>query len=309
MDHGGAIAELRAAGRDDDTAAARFQLDISHAPWRRARSGAGHVVVNLRAWWRDGKVTDVVISRCSVILLVLLFGVVGATACKTTVRTDTLEQRVRDHLARFGIPITRISCPEGAPVAVGTKFSCEVEFAGKKTYKLDATIRDMSMLSRKGEADFAWRDGIAVRVADLARMMHDKLTEDLAIPLAVNCGDEPLRFLDAQRKLGCEVIAGDARSTLTMEFDEHVDVGPWKLEPALVVPALFVQRMTAVVRAKTNPRVVLDCGPKVAYPRPSDGIVWCTVTDENRRARLKVEVDDKLDMQRWSIVDAAAKAE
>lgn len=232
-------------------------------------------------------------------------GAPADTGPVATIRADTLQQRVLDRLAQFGVPITRVSCPDDVPAVSGVKFSCLVEFAGRRTYGLDGTIQDISRVREKGAANFVWHDGLAVRVAALTQAMHDTLVANLTVPMTVDCGDEPLRFLDAERKLTCTVTAGDARSTLTMEFDEHVNLGPWRLDPVLVVPSRIVQILTPMVRAKTNPRVELDCGPRLAYPRPSDGIVWCTVKDGSQRAKLKAAVDANLDLQHWWIVGPA----
>jgi hypothetical protein len=230
--------------------------------------------------------------------------VVAATACKSTVDNGKLEQRVRERVRELGVNVTRISCPDGVRAIPGEKFACQVEIEGKKTYTLDFTVRDVDALVGKGRLESAWHDGVAVRVAHVQSAFRDTLSASMGVAVAVACGDEPLRLLDRQRKLRCEVVAGDAKATLTIEFDEHVNPGAWQLDPALVVPSKMVELMTPLVRAKTNPLVELDCGPARAFPRPTDGIVWCALTDGAHHARLKLEVDAKLDLQRWSVVPA-----
>lgn len=234
----------------------------------------------------------------------VLVALAGATACKSTVDPAKIEKVVRDRAAELGFRVTRINCPDDVDAKPGASFPCKVELDGKQMYTIDAKIQSVDTVAGKGRVDLVWRDGVPVRVAALAAALRDGLAKDLTIPVTVACGDQPLRFLDAQRKLTCDVTAGDARSVITVQLDDKMVPTSWSLDPPLVVPAMIAKGMTPIVLAKLDRPVAIDCGPKLAYPRPADGVIRCGLTDGPKHATLEVVVDDKLDVQRWSIVPA-----
>jgi hypothetical protein len=215
-----------------------------------------------------------------------------------------LAARIRDRAMTLGIGVTNVSCPNDIVGKPGVKLSCQVEIDGKKTYTMDATVIDVDRPDGGGHLQTAWRDGVAVRVADLEARLRELLRQTIEITANVACGDEPLRFLDAQRRLRCDLAVGEATATITVEFNDDVVPTNWRSEPPIIVSAQIAKLMTPIVRERTNQGVELDCGPKVAYVRPSDGILWCTVIDGATHAKLRIDLDERITPQSWRIVPA-----
>jgi hypothetical protein len=211
--------------------------------------------------------------------------------------------RIRDRALTLGIRVTNVSCPNDIVGKSGAKLSCQVEIDGKKTYMMDVTVIE---LDRPGGVVFqsAWRDGVAVRVSALEARLRELLRQTIEITANVACGNDPLRFLDAQRRLRCDLAVGEAAATIIVEFNDDVVPTNWRSEPPIIVSAQIAKLMTPIVREKTNQGVELDCGPKVAYVRPSDGILWCTVIDGAKHAKLRIDLDDRVTPQSWGIVPA-----
>jgi len=61
--------------------------------------------------------------------------------------------------------------------------------------------------------------------------------------------------------------------------------------------------LTPSVREKTSPDVKVDCGPAAILSRPADGVVWCSIADGEKQAKIKVEIDDGLNVKRWEVAD------
>jgi hypothetical protein len=163
------------------------------------------------------------------------------------------------------------------------------------------TVKDLDK-NRKLQLDTAWRDGPAIVVAKLEPGLTTALSEQLGSPVTIECGDEPLRFLDPQHKLKCELSADAVKSTATIDFDDKLEPTGWHLAPPLLGRAKLEDLLTPAVREKTTPTVKIDCGPAAFLVRPADGWVWCSVSDAGKRAKLKVEVDEKLVVHRWEVV-------
>jgi len=233
--------------------------------------------------------------------LVALAGALAGTACKGKVDTKGFEDTIRQRTQGMGLSATKVACPADVEAKQGNVFTCQVELDGKKTYGLDATIKSVDTAAHKVEFDTAWHDGAAVQVAKLEPALAGELGKALGGAVTLKCGDEPLRFLDKQRKTRCELTAGTVKSTATIDFDEALAPTDWHLDPPLLGRAKLEELLTPSVREKTNPGVKVDCGPAGFLLRPADGVVWCSIADADKQAKIKVEIDGNLKVQRWEV--------
>jgi Domain of unknown function (DUF4333) len=225
----------------------------------------------------------------------------AVVACKSKVDTKGFEDTIRQRTTALGLHATKVACPANVEAKPGGVFTCQVELDGKKTYGLDVTIKAMDKATSKVDLDTAWHDGAAVQVAKLDQGLTAELSKALGGAVTIKCGDEPLRFLDPQRKLRCELVAGEVKSAATIDFDAALQPTDWHLDPAILARAKLEEILTPAVREKTNPDVKVDCGPAAFLLRPADGVVWCAIADADKQAKIKVEIDDKLNLQRWEV--------
>ncbi|HEU4726822.1 MAG TPA: DUF4333 domain-containing protein [Kofleriaceae bacterium] len=225
----------------------------------------------------------------------------AGSACKAKVDTKGFEDTIRQRTHDLGLVATKVVCPKDVEAKPGNVFTCQVELDGKKTYALDVTLKSVDSQTTKVNLDTAWHDGAAVQVAKLEPALAGELGKALGSAVTLKCGDEPLRFLDAQRKTRCELTAGTVKSTATIDFDEALAPTDWHLDPPLLGRAKLEEILTPSVREKTSPGVKVDCGPNALVPRPADGVVWCSIADADKQAKIKVEIDDKLQLQRWEV--------
>lgn len=235
----------------------------------------------------------------------LLFGVViGLVGCKQ-VDSKKLEADLRDKTKAQGFNATKISCPSGVEPKQGAVFTCQIELDAKKTYALDITITKLND-DHTLSFDTKWHDGAAVNLAKLVPALDAELGKQLGGPVRLDCGHEPLAFLDGQRKLHCDLAAGDpaaeVKTKATVDFDDKFNASGWHLDPALLSKAKLEERLTPAVQGKAGATVQVDCGAAAFVARPADGNVMCKVHDGDKTAPLKVAVDDKLDLKSWEIV-------
>ena len=240
-------------------------------------------------------------SRSPSVAPVLLAAALGAVACKTKVDTRSFEDIIRQRTSELGLHATKVACPSDVEAKPGRSFTCQVELDGKKTYALDVTLKSVDKGTSQVNLDTAWHEGAAVQVAKLEPVLTAELGKALGSPVTIKCGDEPLRFLDPQRKVRCELAAGTIKSTATIDFNDALTPTDWHLDPALLARAKLEEILTPAVREKTNPGVKVDCGPAALLLRPADGVVWCSIADADKQAKIKVEVDDKLNVRRWEV--------
>src|SRR5690606_31254913 len=124
-----------------------------------------------------------------------------------------------------------------------------------------------------------WRRGSAVRARKLATELPAKLEEQLGVEVGLDCGREPLAFLNAEGRVACALISGKTTSTLRLTFNEQRDVTGWQLDPPLLGRAKLEQILTPSVQAKLGPAAQVSCGPEALLRRPDDGVVRCDVND------------------------------
>lgn len=242
-------------------------------------------------------------SLSSCVLSVALVAALAAVGCKSKVDTKGFEDTIRQRTSELGLHATKVTCPSDVEAKQGNVFTCQVELDGKKTYGLDVTLKSVDKASKHVNLDTAWHDGAAVQVAKLEPAVTDELSKQLGSPVTLKCGDEPLRFLDAQHKVKCQLTAGKTKSTATIDFDEGLKPTAWHLDPAILARAKLEEILTPSVREKTSPDVKVDCGPAAILSRPADGVVWCSIADGDKQAKIKVEIDDGLNVKRWDVAN------
>jgi hypothetical protein len=129
------------------------------------------------------------------------------------------------------------------------------------------------------------------------------LRKQFAADVVITCGDEPLRFLDAQRKLTCALSLGETKSVATIDFNAALAPTDWHLSPALLSRTMLEKILLPSVRGKTTADASVDCGPGALRVRPADGTLWCTISTAGRTAKIKVDVDDQLNVQSWNVAE------
>ena len=231
--------------------------------------------------------------------------VLRLVACSSELDGDKLEADLLAKTKSQGLDATKLSCPRGVTPKQGKVLVCQIQLDGKKDYGLDVTITKVND-DHTVDFDTRWHDGAAVQVAKIAPALADELTKQLGGPVRLDCGHEPLAFLDGERKLHCDLSAGDpkaeVKSKATIDFDPAFNAAGWHLDPPLLSKAKLEDRLTQAVREKAGPAIQIDCGPATFVPRPADGAVMCDVRDGDKAAKLKVMVNDKLDLKSWEIV-------
>ena len=227
----------------------------------------------------------------------LLIALVAIAGCKKTVDTKGFEKTIAAKVTELGLTPGAISCPSGVEGKKGTEFTCKVEIE-KVTYDLTVTIT--SVESDNAQMDTRWAKGAAVISKKIAANAPKALAEALGTTVTVDCGTEPLLFLEAS-KATCKLTSGKTSSTLLLTFDDKLEVTGWELKPPLLGRAKLEGVLTPAVAEKTSPQVKVDCGPDDLIARPADGNVWCGITDGAQAAKIRVTVTPELKVEKWEV--------
>jgi hypothetical protein len=229
--------------------------------------------------------------RASTRRIATTLALVGALAgCGRKVDRGQAEAELTRRLADMKVAATRVTCPGDVEARTGQMFSCKVEIEGKQAYALDVTIAVDPESKQVSLANNAWHDGPAVQAKVWAALLGDEIGKDVGGQVTVACGDEPLRFLDADDKLRCQLVAGDVTSTVTVEFDKALRPKHWQLAPRVVARAKLDEVALGAVRDRF-PGAQIACGTGEFVRRPDDGSVDCTVTVGGERGTIKLEFD------------------
>jgi hypothetical protein len=230
------------------------------------------------------------------------WSLLAGIACKTTVKPQSAEEIVRKQVSALGLSPTKVTCPSDVEARSGARFACQLELDGKHRYEISAAVGEVDTTTGNVSVKLTWRDGVAVVVAKLELATKDELNKKFGSPVTVLCGEEPVRFLDPKRTLTCDLLAGDLKSQLTIEFNAEIVPTSWELDPPLLSAAKLTELLTPRVREKTASDIRVDCGPAAFLILPADRIVWCTVSTPDESAKLKVELNDQLNLQRWELI-------
>lgn len=227
----------------------------------------------------------------------LLFSLLAIAGCKKTVDTKGFEKTLAAKVADLGFTPGPVTCPSGIEGKKGATFTCKVEIE-KTTYDLAVTITSVD--GSNVQMDTKWAKGPAVISKKIAATAPKALAEALGTTVAVDCGTEPLLFLEAG-KAKCKLTAGHTSSTLLLAFDDKLEVTGWELDPALLGRAKLEAILTPSVAEKTHPGVKIDCGPDDLITRPADGLLWCGMHDGDQDQKIRVTVTPELKVEKWEV--------
>jgi hypothetical protein len=222
---------------------------------------------------------------------------VAAAGCTRRVDHEQVEQQLQRELTEMKLHVTAVTCSPEVEAKEREMVPCKVEIEGrkgrKKTYAVDALILGSPDSSRGQLMNAAWPggyDGHMMQTTDWEARLADELGKDIGGKVAVNCGDDPLLFLDAERTLRCQLIAGDVTSRATIRFDPAESLTSWELEPRVVARAKLEESAQRAVRDKF-PGATIACGHGQFVRRLDDGGVDCTLTAGRNTEAIKLEFD------------------
>jgi hypothetical protein len=234
-------------------------------------------------------------KKLSIVVMLLASG-----ACKKKVDTADFEGRLKKRTDELGLAGATVSCPKGVEAKEGQTFECSVSVGGR-SYVLVATVTKVD--GKELGMDTKWKDGEAVITGKLAPALGGELGKQFGTPVTVDCGKDTMVFLDKARNVTCDLAAGDTKAKVVITFDDKLNPTTWKLDPQLLAKSKLEGILTEPVRAKTSPTVAVTCGDKPLLPRPADGTVWCEIADGAKKAKLKVAVDDDLQVKGWEVAE------
>lgn len=222
----------------------------------------------------------------------------GGSACKKKVDTADFEGRIQKRTQELGLAGATVKCPSGVEATAGKSFECTVNVGGKD-YVLVATVTNVD--GKQLDMDTKWKDGEAVIASKLGPPLGEELGKQFGTAVTVDCGKDTLRFLDKDRNIACDLAAGDTKAKVIVTFDDKLVPTSWKLDPMLLGKKKLEDILTEPVRAKTSPTATVTCGDKPMLARPADGLVYCDLADGDKKARLKVTVDEELSVKGWEV--------
>jgi hypothetical protein len=233
--------------------------------------------------------------------LALALAAMSAAACGKQVDTTDFEARIAKRVTELGLPVGVVTCPKDVDVSAGAKFKCMVQIADKP-YELEARITDASAAGDSAEItmDTRWTAGDAVVGTKLGASLSEGMTKALATHVVVDCG-APLRFIDANHAVRCDLSAGKTKVGLIASFDDKGNPTGWKLDPPVLTKTMLEASITPSLREKTSPDAIISCGDEPLLLRPADGKVPCTVAIGDKHGKIAVTIGDDLQVQRWEV--------
>ena len=222
-----------------------------------------------------------------------------ATACDKTVDTKGFENTLRDKVTQMGLTASKVACPGNVKAKKGGVFVCAIEIAGK-SYDLEVTITGID--GKRVDMDTKWKAGAMVVTSKLGPALTEELGKQLEAQVAIDCGADALTLLDAKQQARCALTPGAAKRTVVITFDDKLVPTGWVLEPARLGRGKLEAVLAPSVKGKLGPEVAVTCGTDSLLMRPDDGFVMCDIGDGKQAAKIKVEVDKDLNVQRWDVV-------
>jgi hypothetical protein len=239
----------------------------------------------------------------AVLLAVVCGGCSFSASCgKKSVKADEVEADIKERVAALGLTPDKVDCDDDVEAKVGATFTCKVGFASGASHDLAITVTAVDDKAERASFDTRWTGGSAIVATKLAGLVTGKFTERFGAGVAVDCGAD-LRFISADKKLPCDITAGAYRGKVTVLFDDEDEISDVTFDDKLLVKKSLEDLLTPSVREQTSPTVVVTCGDQVLVPRPADGVVWCDIVDGAQAAKIRVEVDDNLDVKTWAVAE------
>jgi hypothetical protein len=236
-------------------------------------------------------------KRLSIAVVML---VSSGAACKKKVDTADFEGRLKKRTDELGLTGATVSCPKGVEAKEGQSFDCSVSVGGK-TYVLVATVTKVD--GKELGMDTKWKEGEAIINTKLAPLLGAELSKQFGTPVTTDCGKDTMVFLDKDRNVTCDLTAGETKAKVLVTFDDKLNPTNWKLDPQLLGKTNLEGILLEPVRAKTSPGIAVTCGDRSLFPRPADGTVWCEIAEGEKKAKLKVAVDESLKVTSWEVAE------
>jgi hypothetical protein len=192
-----------------------------------------------------------------------------------------------------------VTCPDDVEVKVDAKFDCQIEVDGRKTYPLHITITEVE--GTKFTYTNAWP-----RPVISEKVIRDKfaatVAQELGVPVTVECG-EPLReIVDGVAR--CDAAVGSLKTQIEIPFDDKLSAQGARFVDTFYTTPKLAGIVTPAVQEQLGADTVVDCGPPDAAKRPPDGIVTCNVTKGAEKGVLRVEVDEGMNLGKWTVEPA-----
>jgi len=224
---------------------------------------------------------------------------VRCNAPRTVVSFD-FERAVQKNLEKEptleGVSVTRVICEDGDDVEVGHVYWCGVELDRRKTYPLDVKVTALEGSTVKFE--MTWRQ-LVVSERAIRRELGPSIERDLGVPAEIDCG-EPLVMSGEDGTARCGVTVDDIQTKLVLRFDATSGkVNIDRLEDRLLSVPTLNEILTRSVHEKLGAEARVECPSGKLIRRPDDGVLHCVVTDGERRASLRVDIDEDLNVKRW----------
>lgn len=213
-------------------------------------------------------------------------------ACACTSRTlqidaEAVEASIKDSLAQQGEYAHRVECTRGVEAKRGAQIRCHVSIRDRQ-YDQIGTLTDVA----SGHIDLAWERGEAVLAKKLVAVMTPQLADRSGVPATINC-DEPLLFVDKDRKVRCPATVGGVPTELITTVDAQLRPTRFDIAPQVVVRSKLEQLVTPSVRDSLGASVTVACDGGAALPRPAGKAldVLCTVQTSAGPVRISAHIE------------------
>lgn len=232
----------------------------------------------------------------------LAVGLALAGCGPRTMDTKDLESQIAAQLAKDHAVVDAVHCPPSIPGKAGVSFECEVVLGGKSY----AWVVAIHSIDKSGlDLDMHWKRGEAVLASRVAEMMTERVGTLVGAPAAVDCG-EPIRFLESDRTVRCDLAVGKVKAQLVMTLATDLTLKAWRLDPPMLAKHKLETGLASAIGDKLGGTATVDCGSEPLFPRPASGIVACSVDTGKKTVPIGVEVeldkDGELTAKRWQVI-------
>ena len=109
----------------------------------------------------------------------------------------------------------------------------------------------------------------------------------------------------------CKVALDDGNTYPLIVSIDEVDGDRFKFssrfKDPLIATTALVELLTPSVRGQTNDAVNVDCGTDKYLTRPADGVLWCSISDGHEQAKIRVQLDEELNVKDWAVAEPPAQ--
>ena len=240
----------------------------------------------------------------AVVLALVCAGCSFEASCgKKKVKTKEFEATIEERTRALGMNPTKVDCGEPVEAKVGNAFTCQVELDGEKTYPMNVSITGVDEKAERVDLDPKWEGGRGVVSAKIEEAVAIELGKRFGDGIQLDCG-EPLRFVSEDDTIVCDIASGSYRGKATLVFKPGTtELADVKAGDDLLGRRILEGILEPSVREQTSPAVKVTCGDQAIIPRPADGILWCDIADDKQAAKIRVEIDEELNVKRWEVAE------